>query len=125
MNKRRAKVIETGEVLDIKYFIFNIKVDLSTEQNGRFWDVVDKYRVNTSLSVEGNTLSIDQITAIIENRRVLGPINENRVSSSNIEYNNTYSKVRLSDGKLYQRDDVAIGPDEIRDITLKNILQWD
>jgi Fic family protein len=29
--------------------------------------------IQASLSVEGNTLSIDQITAIIENKRVLGP----------------------------------------------------
>ena len=32
--------------------------------------------IQASLAIEGNTLSIDQITAIIENKRVLGPIKE-------------------------------------------------
>lgn len=29
--------------------------------------------IHSSLRIEGNTLSVDQITAIIENKRVVGP----------------------------------------------------
>ncbi|HQS25184.1 MAG: cell filamentation protein Fic [Sphingobacteriia bacterium 24-36-13] len=32
--------------------------------------------IQASLAIEGNTLSIDQITAIIENKRVLGPVKD-------------------------------------------------
>lgn len=80
MTDWKAKIIRTGEVLDIKYSTFNIKVDLSFDKDGS-------------------------------------------VSTSSIEYTDPYENVILSDGKLYKRDDVAIGKDEFRDITIKNILQ--
>lgn len=41
--------------------------------------------IQASLAVEGNTLSIDQITAIIENKRVLGPPKDIKEVSNAIE----------------------------------------
>jgi Fic family protein len=41
--------------------------------------------IQASLAVEGNTLSIDQITAIIENKRVLGPVKDIKEVSNAIE----------------------------------------
>lgn len=41
--------------------------------------------IQASLAVEGNTLSIDQITAIIENKRVLGPAKDIREVANAIE----------------------------------------
>jgi len=41
--------------------------------------------IQASLAVEGNTLSIDQITAIIENKRVLGPAKDIKEVSNAIE----------------------------------------
>ena len=41
--------------------------------------------IHASLAVEGNTLSIDQITAIIENKRVLGPAKDIKEVSNAIE----------------------------------------
>jgi Fic family protein len=41
--------------------------------------------IQASLAVEGNTLSIDQITAIIDNKRVLGPAKDIKEVSNAIE----------------------------------------
>ncbi len=41
--------------------------------------------IQASLAVEGNTLSLDQITAIIENKRVLGPAKDIKEVSNAIE----------------------------------------
>ncbi len=41
--------------------------------------------IQASLAVEGNTLSIDQITAIIENKRVLGPAKDIKEVANAIE----------------------------------------
>jgi Fic family protein len=41
--------------------------------------------IQASLAVEGNTLTIDQITAIIENKRVLGPAKDIKEVSNAIE----------------------------------------
>lgn len=41
--------------------------------------------IHASLSVEGNTLSIDQITSLIENKRVLGPAKDIKEVSNAIE----------------------------------------
>lgn len=43
--------------------------------------------IHSSLSIEGNTLSEDQITAILENKRVIGPQKDiNEVINANIVY---------------------------------------
>lgn len=46
--------------------------------------------IQASLAVEGNTLSIDQITALIENKRVLGPAKDIKEVSNAI---NVYGKL--------------------------------
>lgn len=48
--------------------------------------------IQASLAVEGNTLSIDQITAIIENKRVLGPAKDIKEVSNAIEVYNQLKK---------------------------------
>ena len=49
--------------------------------------------IQASLAVEGNTLTIDQITAIIENKRVLGPAKEIKEVSNAIEVYNLLKKL--------------------------------
>lgn len=41
--------------------------------------------IQASLAIEGNTLSIEQVTAIIENKRVLGPVKDIKEVSNAIE----------------------------------------
>lgn len=48
--------------------------------------------IQASLAVEGNTLSIDQITAIIEDKRVLGPAKDIKEVSNAIEVYNQLKK---------------------------------
>lgn len=48
--------------------------------------------IQASLAVEGNTLSIDQITAIIENKRVIGPAKDIKEVSNAIEVYNQLKK---------------------------------
>ncbi len=59
--------------------------------------------IHSSLSIEGNTLSQEQITAILENKRIIGPRkdikeveNANRVYSQITEYNPHSAKSFLS-----------------------------
>ena len=48
--------------------------------------------IQASLAVEGNTLSIHQITAIIENKRVIGPVKDIKEVSNAIEVYNQLMK---------------------------------
>src|SRR5574343_508300 len=48
--------------------------------------------IQASLAIEGNTLSIDQVTAIIENKRVLGPAKDIKEVSNAIEVYNQLKK---------------------------------
>jgi Fic family protein len=50
--------------------------------------------IQASLAVEGNTLSVEQITAIIENKRVLGPAKDIKEVSNAIEI---YSRLKTFD----------------------------
>lgn len=49
--------------------------------------------IQASLAVEGNTLSIDQVTAILENKRVLGPAKEVKEVSNAIKIYESLSKL--------------------------------
>ncbi len=49
--------------------------------------------IQASLAVEGNTLSIDQITAIIENKRVLGPAKDIKEVSNAIKIYDQLNKL--------------------------------
>lgn len=44
--------------------------------------------IQASLAIEGNTLSIEQVTAIIENKRVLGPVKDIKEVNNAIEVYN-------------------------------------
>lgn len=48
--------------------------------------------IQASLAVEGNTLSIDQITALIENKRIIGPAKDIKEVSNAIEVYQQLSK---------------------------------
>jgi Fic family protein len=48
--------------------------------------------IQASLAIEGNTLSIDQVTAIIENKRVLGPAKDIKEVSNAFEAYNQINK---------------------------------
>ena len=54
---------KTGEV-NAKYLV---------KQNPKLRKQNQIKTIHSSLRIEGNTLSVDQITAIIENKRVVGP----------------------------------------------------
>lgn len=67
--------------------------------------------IHASLSVEGNTLSIDQITSIIENKRVIGPAKDIKEVSNAIEvyqhldkFNPFSEKSFLSAHKILMQD---------------------
>jgi len=57
--------------------------------------------IQSSLSVEGNTLSIDQVTAIIENKRVLGPTKDIKEVSNAIEVYKQLNKLNPFNEKTF------------------------
>ena len=57
--------------------------------------------IQASLSVEGNTLSIDQVTAIIENKRVLGPAKDIKEVSNAIEVYKQLNKLNPFNEKTF------------------------
>lgn len=79
----------TSEILnlisEVSHKIGEVNASFLTKQSP---ELRKKNRIRTiqaSLSVEGNTLSIDQVTAIIENKRVLGPSKDIKEVSNAIE----------------------------------------
>lgn len=72
-------------VSEVSYKIGEVNALFLTKQSP---ELRKKNRIKTiqaSLAAEGNTLSIDQITAIIENKRVLGPAKDIKEVSNAIE----------------------------------------
>jgi len=76
--------------------------------------------IHSSLSIEGNTLSQEQITAILENKRVMGPIKEikevlnaNEVYSKINEFNPYLSKSFLSAHKILMSE-LLVAPGKYR-----------
>lgn len=57
--------------------------------------------IQASLAVEGNTLTIDQITSIIENKRVLGPAKDIKEVSNAIEVYEQLNKFNPFNEKLF------------------------
>jgi Fic family protein len=79
----------TSEILklvsEVSHKIGEVNASFLTKQSP---ELRKKNRIRTiqaSLAVEGNTLSVDQVTAIIENKRVLGPTKDIKEVSNAIE----------------------------------------
>jgi Fic family protein len=72
-------------VSDVSIKIGEVNASFLTKQSPELRKRNRVKTIQASLSVEGNTLSIDQITAIIENKRVLGPAKDIAEVSNAIE----------------------------------------
>lgn len=57
--------------------------------------------IQASLAIEGNTLSIEQVTAIIENKRVLGPVKDIKEVNNAIEVYNRMESLKPNSEKSF------------------------
>ncbi|WP_026763314.1 Fic family protein [Sediminibacterium salmoneum] len=57
--------------------------------------------IQASLAIEGNTLSIEQVTAIIENKRVLGPLKDIKEVNNAIEVYNRMESLKPNSEKSF------------------------
>src|SRR5574343_701204 len=57
--------------------------------------------IQASLAIEGNTLSIEQVTAIIENKRVLGPVKDIKEVNNPIEVYNRMESLKPNSEKSF------------------------
>lgn len=72
-------------VSEVSYKIGEVNASFLTKQSPELRKRNRIRTIQASLAVEGNTLSIDQITAIIENKRVLGPAKDIKEVANAIE----------------------------------------
>lgn len=79
----------TSEILklvsEVSHKIGEVNASFLTKQSPELRKRNRIRTIQASLAVEGNTLSIDQITAIIENKRVLGPAKDIKEVANAIE----------------------------------------
>jgi Fic family protein len=79
----------TSEILtlvsEVSHKIGEVNASFLTKQSPELRKRNRIRTIQASLAVEGNTLSIDQVTAIIENKRVLGPAKDVKEVSNAIE----------------------------------------
>jgi Fic family protein len=79
----------TSEILtlvsEVSHKIGEVNASFLTKQSPELRKRNRIRTIQASLAVEGNTLSIDQVTAIIENKRVLGPAKDIKEVSNAIE----------------------------------------
>ncbi len=79
----------TGEILklvsEVSHKIGEVNASFLTKQSPELRKRNRIRTIHASLAVEGNTLSIDQVTALIENKRVLGPAKDIKEVSNAIE----------------------------------------
>jgi Fic family protein len=79
----------TSEILklvsEVSHKIGEVNASFLTKQSPELRKRNRIRTIQASLAVEGNTLSIDQVTAIIENKRVLGPTKDIKEVSNAIE----------------------------------------
>lgn len=57
--------------------------------------------IQASLAIEGNTLSIEQVTAIIENKRILGPVKDIKEVNNAIEVYNRMESLKPNSEKSF------------------------
>ena len=65
-----------NRVAEIAAEVYALKEPMDTEQRLRLRKVNRMRTVQGSLAIEGNTLSVEQITAIMDGKRVLAPVRE-------------------------------------------------
>ncbi|HLF45718.1 MAG TPA: Fic family protein [Chitinophagaceae bacterium] len=79
----------TSEILklvsEVSHKIGEVNASFLTKQSPELRKRNRIRTIQASLAVEGNTLSIDQVTAIIENKRILGPAKDIKEVSNAIE----------------------------------------
>jgi Fic family protein len=88
-------------ISEVAHKIGEVNASFLTKQSP---ELRKKNRIRTiqaSLAVEGNTLSIDQVTAIIENKRVLGPAKDIKEVSNAIEVYQYLSKLNPFNEKSF------------------------
>lgn len=78
---------------EVSQKIGEVKASFLVKQSPELRKINRIRTIQASLAVEGNTLSIDQITAIIENKRVLGPAKDIKEVSNAIEVYNQLNKL--------------------------------
>lgn len=105
----------TSEILklvsEVSHKIGEVNASFLTKQSPELRKRNRIRTIQASLAVEGNTLSVDQITAIIENKRVLGPAKDIQEVSNAIEvyeqlnkFNPFSEKSFLSAHKILMKD---------------------
>jgi len=86
----------TGEILrlvsQISHKIGEVNASFLTKQSPELRKTNRIRTIQASLAVEGNTLSVGQITAIIENKKVLGPAKDIQEVANTIEVYNQLNK---------------------------------
>lgn len=75
-------------ITDVSHKIGEVNASFITKQSPELRKRNRIRTIQASLSVEGNTLSIEQITAIIDNKKVLGPAKDIQEVSNAIEVYN-------------------------------------
>ncbi len=78
-----SKILEL--VSDVSHKIGEVSASFITKQSPELRKRNRIKTIQASLAVEGNTLSINQITALIENKKVLGPAKDIKEVSNAIE----------------------------------------
>ncbi|MBW0160077.1 MAG: Fic family protein [Sediminibacterium sp. Gen4] len=87
----------TGEIVrlvsEISHKIGEVNASFLTKQSPELRKTNRIRTIQASLAVEGNTLSVGQITAIIENKKVLGPSKDIQEVTNAIEVYNQLNKL--------------------------------
>ncbi len=95
----------TSEILklvsEVSHKIGEINASFLTKQSPELRKRNRIRTIQASLSVEGNTLSIDQVAAIIENKRVLGPTKDIKEVSNAIEVYKHLNKLNPYNEKTF------------------------
>lgn len=95
----------TSEILklvsEVSHKIGEVNASFLTKQSPELRKRNRIRTIQASLSVEGNTLSIDQVTAIIENKRVLGPTKDIKEVSNAIEVYKQLDKLNPFNEKTF------------------------
>lgn len=95
----------TGEIFrlvsEISQKIGEVNASFITKQSPELRKTNRIRTIQASLAVEGNTLSVDQIMAIIENKKVLGPAKDIQEVANAIEVYNQLNKLNTFSEKSF------------------------
>lgn len=104
MSQNKALVKSTGEILDIKdhYVKYSIPVTFGSNYSDKIKELFDSYKLEVDFEVDDIKVDPDKI----------------KVGEAKAEK----KYYTLSDGNKYSEDELIIGSDEIRNLTIKTIL---